>query len=297
MKARNLALSIFTAATLATIATGCAVTRHQESTGAYVDDSVVTTRVKTKFAADKTVGAMSIGVETLKGVVQLSGFAKSMEEKTMKPPNDLGFVHIFVPAEKPDLPTLLLLHGTGGDERDLLGLGRELWPGAALLGVRGKVRENGMPRFFRRFAEGVFDVDDLMTRTNELAEFIDTAAEHYGFSKRHLIAVGYSNGAKIAASLIFLHPHYLAAGVLFRAQVPFTPDLVRNFSELSVFLAGGMRDTIVPHNQTEQLGAILQSGGADVSMFWHRGGHELGDDDIKAAKTWLVDKVIKKLAA
>jgi predicted esterase len=220
-----------------------------------------------------------------------------MEEKTMKPPNDLGFVHVFVPAEKPNSPTLLLLHGTGGDERDLLGLGRELWPGAALLSVRGKVLENGMPRFFRRFAEGVFDVDDLKARTNELAEFIDLAAEHYGFSKRHLVVVGYSNGANIAASLMFLHPHYLAAGVLFRAQVPFTPDLVRNFSELSVFLAGGMRDTIVPHDQTEQLAAILENGQADVSLFWHRGGHELGNDDKDAAKTWLVDKVIKKLAA
>jgi predicted esterase len=220
-----------------------------------------------------------------------------MEEKTMKPPNDLGFGHTFVPAEKPNSPTLLLLHGTGGDERDLLGLGRELWPGAALLGVRGKVLENGMPRFFRRFAEGVFDVDDLKTRTNELAEFIDTAAEHYGFSKRHLVAVGYSNGANIAASLIFLHPHYLAAGVFFRAQVPFTPDLVGNFSELSVFLAGGMRDPIVPRDQTEQLAAILESGGADVSMFWHHGGHELGEDDIDAARTWLRDKVTKRLAA
>ena len=194
----------------------------------------------------------------------------------MKPPNDLGFVHIFVPAEKPNSPTLLLLHGTGGDERDLLGLGRELWPGAALLSVRGKVLENGMRRFFRRFAEGVFDFDDLKARTNELAEFIDLAAEHYGFSKRHLVAAGYSNGANIAASLIFLHPHYLAAGVLFRAQVPFTPDLVRNFSELSVFLAGGMRDPIVPRDQTEQLAAILESGGADVSMFWHRGEIQCG---------------------
>jgi predicted esterase len=220
-----------------------------------------------------------------------------MEEKTMKPLNDLGFVHIFVPAEKPNSPTLLLLHGTGGDERDLLGLGRELWPGAALLIVRGKVLENGMPRFFRRFAEGVFDVDDLKARTNELAEFIDLAAEHYGFSKRHLVAAGYSNGANIAASLIFLHPHYLAAGVLFRAQVPFTPDLVRNFSELSVFLAGGMRDPIVPRDQTEQLAAILESGGGDVSMFWHRGGHELGEDDIDAARTWLRDKVTKRVAA
>ena len=215
----------------------------------------------------------------------------------MKPPNDLGFVHIFVPAEKPDLPTLLLLHGTGGDERDLLGIGKELCPGAALLGVRGKVLENGLPRFFRRFAEGVFDVDDLKARTNQLTEFIDVAAEHYGFVKRRLVAVGYSNGANIAASLIFLHPHHLAAGVLFRAQLPFTPDLVRDFSELSVFLAGGTRDTIVPHDQTEQLASILESGQADVSLFWHRGGHELGGDDIEAAKAWLVDRVIKKLAA
>ena len=215
----------------------------------------------------------------------------------MKPPDDLGFVHVFVPADRPNSPTLLLLHGTGGDERDLLPLGRELWPGAALLGVRGRVLENGMPRFFRRFAEGVFDVDDLKTRTNELAEFIDIAGEHYGFSKRHLVAVGYSNGANIAASLIFLHPHYLKAAVLFRAMVPFTPDIVRDFSALSVFLAGGMRDPIVPRDQTEQLAAILESGGADVSMFWHRGGHELDEDDIDAARTWLRDKVTKKLAA
>jgi predicted esterase len=214
----------------------------------------------------------------------------------MKPPDDLGFVHVFVPAEKPNSPTLLLLHGTGGDERDLLPLGRELWPGAALLGVRGKVLENGMPRFFRRLAEGVFDVDDLKARTNELAEFIDVAAEHYGF-KRHLLAVGYSNGANIAASLILLHPHYLKAAVLFRAMVPFTPDIVRNFSDLSVFLAGGIRDPIVPRDQTEQLAAILESGGADVVRFWHRGGHELGEDDIQAAKEWLEDKASNGLAA
>ena len=217
----------------------------------------------------------------------------------MTPPDDLGFMHVFIPAEQSAAKsvTLLLLHGTGGDEHDLLPVGRELWPGAALLGVRGKVLENGMPRFFRRFAEGVFDVDDLKTRTKELAEFIDVAAERYGFSKRHLVAVGYSNGANIAASLILLHPHYLKAAVLLRAMVPFTPDIVRNFSGLSVFLAGGMRDSVVPHDQTEELAAILQSGGADVSMFWNRGGHELGEDDIDAARTWLRDKVTKRLVA
>lgn len=216
----------------------------------------------------------------------------------MKPP-DLGFAHVFVPAERPtpDAVTLLLLHGTGGDERDLLPLGKELWPGAALLGVRGKVLENGMPRFFRRFGEGVFDVDDLKARTNELAQFIDASEERYRFSKRHLVAIGYSNGTNIAASLILFHPHYLNAAALFRAQVPFTPDLIRNFSGLSVFIAGGDRDSIIPRDQTEQLAAILESGGADVSLFWHRGGHELGEDDVLAAKRWLGEKVTERPAA
>jgi len=215
----------------------------------------------------------------------------------MKPLNDLGFVHIFVPADEPASPTLLLLHGTGGNEQDLLPLGRELWPGAALLGLRGKVLENGMPRFFRRFGEGVFDVEDLKARTHELAEFIDSAAEHYAISKRHLIAVGYSNGANIAASLILLHPHYLRAAVLFRAQIPFTPDLARSFTGLSVFIGAGIQDQIVPRDQTEQLAAILEGGGADISLFWHRGGHELGDDDVSAAKTWLAETMRKRLAA
>ena len=215
----------------------------------------------------------------------------------MKPPDDLGFAHVFMPGERAGSPTLLLLHGTGGDEQDLLPLGRELWPGAALLGVRGNVLENGMPRFFRRFAEGVFDVADVKARTNELADFIDAAGKRYGFAKRQLIAVGYSNGANIAASLILLHPHYLAAGVLFRAQLPFTPDIVRNFTALSLFIGAGIGDTIVSRDQTVQLAAILESGGAEVSLFWHRGGHELGEDDIAAAKAWLSNEAAKRLAA
>jgi len=215
-----------------------------------------------------------------------------------QPDDDLGFVHVFVPAEKPISPTLMLLHGTGGDERDLLPLGKELWPGAALLGVRGKVLENGMPRFFRRFAEGVFDIEDLKSRTEDLAQFIDAASERYSFPKKGLIAVGYSNGANIAASLILLHPHYLAAAVLFRAMVPFVPDLIRDLSHLSVFIGAGRLDPIVPSGQVEELGDIFETGGADVTISWRQGGHELGQDDIHAARTWLSgEKLRKKVAA
>jgi phospholipase/carboxylesterase len=218
----------------------------------------------------------------------------------MPPTNDVGFIHKFVPAQSGSAHavTLLLLHGTGGDENDLLPLGSELWPGAALLGVRGKVLENGMPRFFRRFAEGVFDVEDLKSRTEELAHFIDAASKRYDFSTKRLIAVGYSNGANIAAGLILLHPHYLAAAMLFRAMVPFTPDFIRDFSHLSVFIGAGRLDPIVPSGQVEELGAIFASGGADITISWSQGGHELGEDDIRAAKTWLSKETVrKKLAA
>src|SRR6266567_1473638 len=159
-----------------------------------------------------------------------------VEEKPMKPPDDLGFVHVFAPAEKRNLPTLLLLHGTGGDERDLLPLGRELWPGAALLGVRGKVLENGMPRFFRRFAEGVFDVEDLKHRTNELADFVAAAAQHYGFAADKVVAVGYSNGANIAASMLLLRPEILRGAVLFRAMVPLVPENLPELSSVRVWI-------------------------------------------------------------
>lgn len=213
--------------------------------------------------------------------------------------DDLGFVHRFVPAQpRVSHPvTLLLLHGTGGDENDLLPLGSELWPGAALLGVRGKVLENGMPRFFRRLAEGVFDIQDLRFRTEELAQFIGAASKRYDFSTRKLIAVGYSNGANIAASLMLLHPHYLAAAVLFRAMVPFMPDIIRDFSNLSIFIGAGDRDSIIPPGQPEELAAIFESGGADVKIFWHRGGHELGADDVTTAKAWLTQRKIRKRVA
>ena len=217
----------------------------------------------------------------------------------MLPTEDLGFVHIFVPADPPDsnAVTLLLLHGTGGDESDLLPLGRQLWPGAALLGVRGQVLENGARRFFRRLAEGVFDLEDLRSRTEDLEHFIDAAAERYRFKKRRLVLVGYSNGANIAASLMFLHPHNESAAILFRPMVPFEPDFLRNFGELAVFISAGTADPIVLPELPERLAQIFESAGADVSLFWHDGGHELGPDDLIAAQRWIADKAAKRLAA
>src|SRR5215831_18306486 len=137
----------------------------------------------------------------------------------MRPQPD--FIHQFVPGASSR--TLLLLHGTGGNERDLIALGRDLDPNAALLSPRGKVFENGMPRFFRRLAEGVFDLEDLKHRTNELADFVAAAAQHYGLATDQLIAVGYSNGANIAASMLLLRPELVPTAVLFRAMVPLFP--------------------------------------------------------------------------
>jgi len=204
-----------------------------------------------------------------------------------------------VPADPPDSEavTLLLLHGTGGNERNLLPLGKRLLPGATLLGLRGQVLENGMPRFFRRIAEGVFDVQDLKSRTADLAQFIDAASEEYGFRKKRLVLVGYSNGANIASSLMLLHPHYERAAILFRPMVPFEETFVRNFSGLAVFISGGSTDPIVSPDCPRQLAAIFKNGGADVSLFWHDGGHELGNDDVVAAKAWLSEKLEKRLAA
>jgi predicted esterase len=215
----------------------------------------------------------------------------------MQPAGDLVFIHKWVPAESgfSDPVTLLLLHGTGGDEDALLSVGNELWPGAALLGIRGKVLENRMPPSFRRLTD--VNIEDVESRTEELAQFIDTASKRYDFSRRRLIVVGYSNGANLAASLILLHPHYLAVAVLFRAMVPLVPDLIRDFSHLSVFIGAARLDPLIPSGQAEELVALFKSGGADVTISWHQGGHELGEDDVQAAKHWLSRESIRRKVA
>lgn len=197
------------------------------------------------------------------------------------------FIHHFEPSQNDDAPVLLLLHGTGGNERDLLDLGRTLVPDAALLSPRGKVLENGMPRFFRRLAEGVFDLEDLRVRTHELADWVEAAIEHYDVTERKLIAVGYSNGANIAASTLLLRPGVLHAAVLLRPMVPLEPDQQPELADVAVLIRGGRFDQLVPPSGSEQLAELLRSAGADVAVQWHAGGHELGMDDVRAAQTWL----------
>ena len=205
----------------------------------------------------------------------------------MTPAAAHSFVHQFVRATVKNDATLLLLHGTGGDERDLLPIGRALDPAAGLLSPRGRVLESGAPRFFRRLAEGVFDLEDLAVRTDELAEFVTAAAHHYGFDESRVIAVGYSNGANIAASLLLRRPHVLAGAILFRPMVPFEPATPPDLHRARVFIGAGRRDPIVPPGQPPRLQQILMEAGAAVEMHWHPGGHELGEDDLQAAKGWL----------
>ena len=174
------------------------------------------------------------------------------------------FIHEFVAGSSDR--TLLLLHGTGGNEHDLIPLGRELDPAASLLSPRGKVLENGMPRFFRRLAEGVFDLDDLRKRTHELADFVITAGAQYKIDMAKITAVGYSNGANIAASMLLLRPEILSSAILFRAMVPLIPETQPNLSSVRVWIGAGTFDPIVPASETKQLTELLRGGGADVTI-------------------------------
>ncbi len=201
---------------------------------------------------------------------------------------DLGFVHRFADAAPGgSAVTLLLLHGTGGNEDDLLPLGRLLRPGAALLSPRGKVLEASMPRFFRRLAEGVFDLDDLTLRTHELADFVAAAAGHYGFGPGQVVAVGFSNGANIAASTLLLRPGVLDAAILFRPMVPLVPDPLPDLAGTPVFISAGRADPLIPAPQTERLTDLLGACGAAVTLQWQPGGHGLGTADVEAARDWL----------
>lgn len=197
--------------------------------------------------------------------------------------------HIFNKGTNPDKPTLLLLHGTGGNETQLLPLAESIDPEASVLSVRGNVLENGMPRYFRRIAEGVFDEEDLIFRTEELNQFLDKAAEDYNFNRNHIIAIGYSNGANIAASLLFHYENALKGAILHHPMVPRRGIDLPDLSGKSVFIAAGKNDPICPPEESEQLQKLLAEANANVFLHWENQGHQLTPDEVEAAKVWYAN--------
>ena len=192
--------------------------------------------------------------------------------------------HVFIKGTNEK--TLLLLHGTGGTERDLLGLAKEFDPDASVLSVRGNVLENGMPRFFRRIADGVFDMEDLRFRTNELYDFVNEAAEKYGFNRSNIIAIGYSNGANIAAALMFYKENALAGALLHHPMVPDHEATLPNLSGVNVWIGAGQNDMMCPPEQSNTLNAMLTEAGASVHVDWFNYGHQLTMPEVEAAKAW-----------
>lgn len=187
----------------------------------------------------------------------------------------------------PDKATIISLHGTGGSERDLIPIIQDAAPGHPILSPLGKVRENGMPRFFARHADGSFDVEDLHKRTDEMAEFLAEAGEEYGFEPGGAIAFGYSNGANIAAAVMLKHPDRLGGGVLLRSMLPFRPDPLPDLSAKRILVASGENDPYISREGTEALIDLYRECGATVEESWYPGGHELAQIDFYAAQAFL----------
>lgn len=196
-----------------------------------------------------------------------------------------AYVHRWTPGRGAE--TALLLHGTGGNENDLLPLAGELLPDAAVLALRGNVFEGTMPRFFRRLAEGVFDEEDLALRTEQLAAFIRAAASHYRFDLARLTAIGFSNGANIAANVLLRHPGLIRRAVLFRAMVPSAGTPANHAAGTRVYIGAGQRDPIIAPPNVERLAALLRQSGADVTLEWRIAGHGLTTQDVDHARAWL----------
>jgi predicted esterase len=196
-----------------------------------------------------------------------------------------ALIYRYVPGNRAE--TLLLLHGTGGDETDLLGIGQAVLPGAGLLSPRGPVLENGMPRFFRRFREGVFDVEDVKRRAAELGEFVRDKAGEHGFDAGLVMALGYSNGANIAAAMLLTGAAVFPRAVLVRAMVPLEPETLPELKGTEVLIEAGIYDPVATAEQTTRLGELLESAGATVTNHTERSGHEMTRGDIEAAGRWL----------
>lgn len=194
--------------------------------------------------------------------------------------------HIFKQGMNKSAPVLVLLHGTGGTENDLLPLADRISPESSVLSIRGNVLENGMPRYFRRLAEGVFDEKDLIFRTMELNDFLDQAAKEYGFDRDNLVAIGYSNGANIAGSLLFHYESSLRAAILHHPMVPRRGIKLPNLSGVPIFIAAGDNDPICMPQETEELNQLLKEAGASVSVHWEKFGHRLTSPEVEAAAAW-----------
>ena len=199
---------------------------------------------------------------------------------------DLGFIHRFVPGEDSS-ETLVVLHGTGGNENDLVGIGQAIAPGAAILSPRGNVLENGAPRFFRRIAEGVFDPKEVRTRAEELARFIRAAVVTYRLDASRVFALGYSNGANIASTVMLIEPGIIQGSILLRPMVVYEPPEKKDLSGSSVFISAGRMDQIVPTSSVEQLAEIFRSANADVTLKWQLTGHNLVPTEVREAAEWF----------
>ncbi|WP_174615548.1 alpha/beta hydrolase [Virgibacillus ihumii] len=196
--------------------------------------------------------------------------------------------HIFKTGNDSTKPTFLLLHGTGGTEEDLLPLAEAIDKDANVLSVRGNVSENGMPRFFKRLAEGVFDEEDLVARTKELHAFLDEAAEEYDFNRNNIVAIGYSNGANIAASLMFHYQDALKGAILHHPMVPRRGIDLPDLSDKNVFIGAGTNDPICSAQESEDLKSLLENAGANVELHWESRGHQLTPGEVQAAAQWYM---------
>lgn len=206
----------------------------------------------------------------------------------MKTKNEeLQFVHRFIPSSNTDDVTLFVLHGTGGDENDLLALAKAIRPTAAILSPRGKILENGMNRFFARLSPGVFDLTDLRKQTKELAEFINRATKKHSINPNQLVAVGYSNGANMAVNLMLNYPVLLCGAVLLRPLLPNKPSKIPDLSNQKILVLGGERDTLISPGQTKELIEYLRTTKAQLSVNWQSVGHELTQTDIAIAREWM----------
>ncbi|MFL5629732.1 MAG: alpha/beta hydrolase [Gemmatimonadaceae bacterium] len=200
---------------------------------------------------------------------------------------DLGFIHRFVPADSPSGETLLVLHGTGGNENDLIGIGQAVAPGAAILSPRGNVLENGAPRFFRRLAEGVFDPKEVRSRAEELARFIRAAVVTYRLDASRVFALGYSNGANVASTVMLIEPGVLQGAVLFRPMLVYEPEDNKDLSGSALLLSAGRMDPIVPTTSVERLVELFQSAHADVTLKWQLAAHNLLPSEVREAADWF----------